>query len=148
MPLQITRMQQNEIKKVNKEIQYVKSNIENIKTDIRKPVTRLFIQYNDKDNSGKVEQLLKSLKANSNYYVAPPEFINNTFSTVIKCYNHQDDAEANRLKELVAKQFNISAGDISIEKETNPKIKSTIEIWIGTRQRAVVQQQQMMIKKQ
>lgn len=147
MPEQIQQLQQNEIKKVSREIQYVKTNIENIKTDIRKPVTRLFIQYNDKDNSGKVEELLKSLKANSNYYVAPPEFINNTFSTIIKCYNYQDDAEANRLKDMVAKQFNISAGHITIQNETNAKIKSTIEIWIGTRP-ALVQQQQIMIKKQ
>jgi|GEM_PF-4528786 len=145
MPAEITQIQQNEIKKVNKEIQYVKSNIEHIKVDIRKPVTRLFIQYNEKEDSRQVTQLLGDLKAKSNYYVAPPEYIDNRFYTAIKFYNYRNDDEAATLKDLVAKRFGLGQGDIKVEYETNAKIKATVEIWIDTRRADV---QQLMIKKQ
>ncbi len=133
VPVQITEMQQNEIRKANRGIQTVKANIENIKINIRNPVTRVFIQYNNKDNSGQVEQLLGNLKVKSNYYVAPPEYIDNSFPTVIKFYNYQNKEEEELLKELVAKQFRLKPDNIDVKYETNPKIKSTIEIWIGTR---------------
>ena len=145
MPDEITQIQQNEIKKVNREIQYVKTNIEKIKVNIRKPVTRLFIQYNDKENSRQIEQLLGNLKVKSNYYLAPPEYIDNSFPTVIKFYNYKNEEEERYLTAVVARQFKINAADIDVTYETNTKIKSTIEIWIGTRQTDV---QQLMLKKQ
>ena len=145
MPEEITQIQQNEIKKVNREIQYVKTNIEKIKVNIRKPVTRLFIQYNDKENSRQIEQLLGNLKVKSNYYLAPPEYIDNSFPTVIKFYNYKNEEEERYLTAVVARQFKINAADIDVTYETNTKIKSTIEIWIGTRQTDV---QQLMLKKQ
>lgn len=143
-PEQITEMQQNEIRKASRGIQSVKANTENIKLNIRKTVTRLFIQYNNKDNSGQVEELLGYLKVKSNYYIAPPEYIDNSFPTVIKFYNYKNDEEERLLKELVAKQFRLKPDNIDVQYESNPKIKSTIEIWIGTRPVAV---RQMMIQK-
>lgn len=145
MPEEITQIQQNEIKKVNREIQYVKTNIEKIKVNIRKPVTRLFIQYNDKENSRQIEQLLGNLKVKSNYYLAPPEYIDNSFPTVIKFYNYKNEEEERYLTAVVARQFKLNAADIDVTYETNTKIKSTIEIWIGTRETDV---QQLMLKKQ
>lgn len=145
MPEEITQIQQNEIKKVNREIQYVKTNIEKIKVNIRKPVTRLFIQYNDKENSRQIEQLLGNLKVKSNYYLAPPEYIDNSFPTVIKFYNYKNEEEERYLTAVVARQFKLNSADIDVTYETNTKIKSTIEIWIGTRQADV---QQLMLKKQ
>lgn len=144
VPVEITEMQQNEIKKANRSIQTVKTNIENIKINIKKPVTRLFIQYNNKENTGQVEQLLGNLKVKANYYVAPPEYIDNSFPTVIKFYNYQNKEDEELLKELVAKHFRLKPDNIDVKYETNPKIKSTIEIWIGTRP---VNVRQMMIQK-
>lgn len=149
MPVEIAEMQQNEIKKVNKGFQTVKTNLENIKLNIEKTPTRIFIQYNNKDNSGQVEQLLSNFKANKKYYVAPPEYVDNSFTTVIKFYNFKNEDEEKELKELVARQFKMDANNIRVTYENNPKIKSTIEIWIGTRARVRnISVQQQMIKEQ
>lgn len=143
-PAEITEIQQNEIKKANRNIQIAQTNIQNIKINIRKPVTRLFIQYNNKDNAGQIEQVLGNLKVNANYYVAPPEYVDNSFSTVIKFYNFEDADQEKLLKELIARQFKLNPDNIPVKYETNPNIKSIIEIWIGTRPVAI---RQMMINK-
>lgn len=132
-PLQITERQQTRLKEVSKSIQYVKTNLDNVKMDIRKPITRLFIQYNNKNNIGQVERLSEILKNNSNYYIAPAEYIDNNFPMVIKFYNYENAEEENLLKNIIARQFDLDPQSIPVNYENNDKIKSTVEIWIGTR---------------
>ncbi len=144
-PVQITEMQQTKLKEVSKSIQNVKTNLDYVKMDIRKSVTRLFIQYNNKDNSGRVEELSGFLKDHSNYYIAPAEYIDNNFPTVIKFYNYENAEEEDLLKNIVSKLFNLEPKNIPVNYEKNDKIKSTVEIWIGTKPSSV---RQMMIQKQ
>jgi hypothetical protein len=118
----------------------VKTNIERIKENMKnntvKMKTRLFIQYNDKEKYRQVEEFSAALKNNDNYFIAPAEFIDNSFSTVIKFYNYQDDKAEKYLKEMVGKIFRINPADIAVSNETNPKVKQTVEVWIGTRSKS------------
>lgn len=136
-----TPVQQEKIKNASYSINKIQNEIKVVKADIRKINPRLFIQYNDKEVSDRIEKMMLSLKTGSSYIIAPPEFINNNFPTVIKFYNYENKAEERSLKDLVSRHLNIPADDIKIRHEENPKIRNTVEIWIGTRDsRQMVQQ--------
>jgi hypothetical protein len=144
-PAQIPEMPQTKLKEVSNSIQNIKTNMNYVKMDINKVVPRLFIQYNNKDNSGRIERLSAMIKENSNYYIAPAEYIDNNFPTVIKFYNYENAEEENVLKNIIAKNFDLDPRSIPVNHEKNDKIKSTIEIWLGTRKMDI---RQMMIQKQ
>lgn len=128
-----TPVQKEELKKINTSIQKVKSNIKTVQAEIRKSSTRLFIQYNNQKDIEPINRLQAVLKAKSEYVIAPPEYIDGAFATVIKFYNYQNTDEENRLKALLAKYFGISEKNIVVKYEKNEKIKTTVELWIGTR---------------
>ncbi|MEP7238398.1 MAG: hypothetical protein ABI685_11050 [Ferruginibacter sp.] len=132
-PIQITAKQQKELKEANTSITKVKTELYYVKTDIRKNNTKLFVQFNNTDNAAQIKRLLAILKTKSEYVVAPPEYIDNSFSTLIKFYNYTNADEEKTLTDLIASQFNIPAEKIIIKHEKNPNIKTTVEIWIGTR---------------
>lgn len=116
----------------------VKTSIEKIKQMNNPAVrmkTRLFIQYNDKEKAKEVEELSLRLKKSDSYFIAPPEFIDNSFATIIKFYNYKNEQEENRLKEMLSSVFRIDMKSIQVSYEKNPKVKETVEIWIGTRNR-------------
>ena len=140
-------VQQNiKLKEADESIQYIKANLYNVKTNFNKSSTRLFIQYNDKDNAAQVAQLLALLKNKGSYYIPPAEYIDNSFPMIIKFYNYKNDDEEKYLTQLVARQFKVNTDDIRVSYETNPRLKATVEIWIGTR--IAETRQQLMIKKQ
>ena len=95
------------------------------------------MQYNNTANAAQVNQFLSILKKNSDYLLAPPEYIDNSFSTVIKFYNYTNADEEKELTTLIAKQFNIDTDKILIRHEKNANVKTIVEIWIGTRPLAI-----------
>ncbi len=127
--------QKEKIKEANTTIERIQKDLKNVKAEIKKVNPRLFIQYNNPKEADLVEKMLYSLKKESNYIVAPPEYINNSFPTVIKFYNYKNEREERFLTKLIASYFNISPQDIQVKYDENAKIKSTIEIWIDSRQR-------------
>lgn len=129
----MTSTQKEELKKINTTIQKVKSNISIVKADIKKNNTRLFIQYNDEKNTDLVNKLQFVLKAKSEYVMAPPEYVNGVFPTVIKFYNYQNADEEKLLKGLLTSYFGIAEKNILVKYEKNEKLKTTVELWIGTR---------------
>lgn len=131
-PLQITETQQAKLKEVSKSIQHAKNNLNNEKTNTKKDIPRLFIQYNNKNDSRQIA-ILSGMLNRKKYYVAPPEYIDNNFPTIVKFYNYKNASEEIILLQLIAKALNLDLNSIPWKYETNPKIKSTIEIWIGTR---------------
>ena len=132
-PIQITASQQARLREASKSIQAVKTNLYYVKTAISKNNTKLFVQYNNTENAAQVNQFLSILKKNSDYLLAPPEYIDNSFSTVIKFYNYTNADEEKELTTLIAKQFNIDTDKILIRHEKNANVKTIVEIWIGTR---------------
>lgn len=132
-PIQITASQQARLREASKSIQAVKTNLYYVKTAIAKNNTKLFVQYNNTANAAQVNQFLSILKKNSDYLLAPPEYIDNSFSTVIKFYNYTNADEEKELTTLIAKQFNIDTDKILIRHEKNANVKTIVEIWIGTR---------------
>ena len=136
-PIQITASQQARLREASKSIQAVKTNLYYVKTAISKNNTKLFVQYNNTANAAQVNQFLSILKKNSDYLLAPPEYIDNSFSTVIKFYNYTNADEEKELTTLIAKQFNIDTDKILIRHEKNANVKTIVEIWIGTRPLAI-----------
>lgn len=132
-PIQISAAQQASLRAATKSIQAVKTNLYNVKTAITKNNTKLFVQYNNTANAAQVNRLLSNLKNNSDYVVAPAEYIDKSFSTVIKFYNYTNADEEKKLTTLIAKQFNIAADKIVVTHERSTKVKTIVEIWIGTR---------------
>ena len=90
------------------------------------------VQHNA-ENAAQVKRFLAILKSKGDYVVAAPEYIDKTFSTVIKFYNYTNADEEKNLVSLINRQFNIPADKILVKHEKNPNIKSTVEVWIGTR---------------
>lgn len=132
-PIQITAQQQAKLKEASKSIQKVKTELYYVKADIAKNSTKMFVQFNNTENAAQLKRFLVVLKSKSDYVVAPPEYIDKTFSTVIKFYNYTNADEEKTLISLIARQFNIPAEKILVKHEKNPNIKTTVEIWIGTR---------------
>lgn len=131
-PTQITAAQQKKLKEATTSIQQIKTDLYNVKRDIAKNSTRLFVQYNNTDNAALINRFLFLLKARSEYVVAPAEYINKPFSTLIKFYNYTNADEENKLTNMIAGHFNIAPETIQVKHEKNPNIKTTVEIWIGT----------------
>lgn len=129
----IPEMQQVKLKEVKTNIEQIK---ENMNRNAVKMKTRLFIQYNDKEKYRQVEEFSAALKKNDNYFITPAEFIDNSFSTVIKFHNYKDEKAEKHLKEMVAKIFGINPADIAVSNESNPKVKQAVEVWIGTRNKS------------
>jgi hypothetical protein len=136
-PIQITASQQARLREASKSIQAVKTNLYYVKTAIAKNNTKLFVQYNNTANAAQVNLFLGILKNNSDYVLAPPEYIDNSFTTVIKFYNYTNADEEKNLTTLIAKQFNIDTDKIMIRHEKNANVKTIVEIWIGTRPLAI-----------
>lgn len=132
-PIQLSASQQAQIKAATESIQAVKTNLYYVKTAITKNNTKLFVQYNNTENAAQVNRFLSILKRNSDYVVAPPEYIDNSFTTVIKFYNYINTDEEKKLTDLIAKQFNIDTDKILVKHEKNANVKTIVEIWIGTR---------------
>jgi hypothetical protein len=132
-PIQLTVQQQNKLAAANKSITKIKTDLYYLKTDITNNNTRLFVQFNDKENTVQLSRFLTILKNKSNYVVAPPEYSDKPFSTVIKFYNYTNADEEKLLAGSIAKQFKIDPDLILIKHEKNINIKPTVEIWIGTR---------------
>jgi hypothetical protein len=128
-----TPVQQEKIKEATYSINKIQDEIKIVKADIRKITPRLFIQYNNKEATGRIEKMIGSLKSGSRYVVAPPEFINSSYPTIIKFYNYKNETEEKALKEMLARYMDVPVEDIRISHEENPKIRNTVEIWIGTR---------------
>lgn len=136
-PVQISAVQQARLREATKSIQAVKTNLYNVKAAIAKNNTKLFIQYNNTENTAQVNRFLSVLKNKSEYVVAPPEYVDKTFSTVIKFYNYINTDEEKKLIDLIAKQFNIASDKILVKHEKNTNVKTIVEIWIGTRPLAI-----------
>lgn len=132
-PIQITAQQQEKLKEASTSINKIKKELYYVKADIKKNNTRLFVQFNNTDNNSQVNRFLGILKSKSEYVIAPAEYIDKNFSTIIKFYNYKNEDEENYLKKLVADLFNMSPDNIRVKYEENPNIKTTVEIWIGTR---------------
>ena len=132
-PVQISAVQQARLREATKSIQAVKTNLYNVKTAIAKNSTKLFVQYNNTANAAQVNRFLGILKNNSDYVVAPAEYIDKSFSTVIKFYNYTNADEEKKLTSLIARQFNIAADKILVTHERSTKVKTLVEVWIGTR---------------
>lgn len=140
----ITPVQQEKIKEANYSINKIQNELKIVKANIRKIPPRLFIQYNDPQAAARIEKMLHSIKKDNRFIIAPPEYVNSSFPTIIKFYNYNDRDQEKLLIEMVAQFFNIDAKDIRVKQETNEKIKNTIEIWIGTKdERQNVQQVQI-----
>lgn len=131
--IQISAVQQRQLSAANSSIKRIKSNLNTTKLEINKSNTRLFVQYNNKKNVPGIERMVSILKSKNNYVTAPSEFIDKTFSTVIKFYNYKNKDEEILIQELIAKLFSVSPKNIQVKYEENPKIKPTVEIWLGTR---------------
>lgn len=132
------------LKEADESIISIKKHLYNVKMEAITEKNRIFIQYNDKDNSGRVEALSGILKDKANYYIAPAEYVDNSFATVIRFLNFENADDEKLLKDLIAREFNINPGNIAVKHETNANVKSIVEIWIGTR--PLAEKQQMMIK--
>ncbi len=132
-PVQFSASQQAQIKAATESIEDLKTNLYYVKTSITKNNTKLFVQYNNTADAVQINQFLSMLKNNSDYVVAPPEYIDNSFTTVIKFYNYINTDEENKLTDLIAKQFNIDTDKILVKHEKNANVKTIVEIWIGTR---------------
>ena len=132
-PIQISAVQQARLREASRSIQAVKTNLYNVKTALTKNNTKMFVQYNNTENAAQVNRFLAILKKNSEYVIAPPEFIDKSFSTVIKFYNYTNADEEKKLTTLIANQFNIAADKIVVTHERSTKVKNIVEIWIGTR---------------
>lgn len=76
--------------------------------------------------------MLSILNSKVDYVIAPSEYIDKYFPTVIKFYNYQNKDEEMLIREMIAKYFSISPGNIQVKYEKNEKIKPTVEIWLGT----------------
>ena len=127
-----SRYQKIKLEEADESIHYIKNNLYTVKRDFRNETVRLFIQYNNKEERSLINKLSAKLKNNNHYYVAPAEFIDNSFATIIKFYNYKNEGDEKELIALVAKQFRIDPDRIKVKHETNKKIKPTIEIWIGS----------------
>ena len=132
-PIQITAQQQAKLKEASTSFTKVKTELYYVKANIKKNNTRLFVQFNNTENAAQVKRFLAILKSKGDYVVAAPEYIDKTFSTVIKFYNYTNADEEKNLVSLINRQFNIPADKILVKHEKNPNIKSTVEVWIGTR---------------
>jgi hypothetical protein len=132
-PVQISAVQQARIREATRSIQAVKTNLYNVQTAITKNNTKLFVQYNNTENAAQVSRFLSVLKRNSDYVIAPAEYVDKSFSTVIKFYNYTNTDEEKKLTTLIARQFNIDNDKILVKHEKNINVKNIVEIWIGTR---------------
>lgn len=131
--MKLTPLDKAKLNKATTSIQKVKGNLTKVKAEIIKNSTRLFIQYNDKNNTALVNKLQFLLENKSDYIIAPPEYIDGAFTTVIKFYNFKNADEEKLLKNSLTKYFGIPEKNIAIKYEKNVKIKPTVEVWIGTR---------------
>lgn len=131
--IQISAVQQKQLKDANTSIKRIKTNIAITKLEIKKENTRLFVQYNNAEDEARIKRLLYLLNSKIDYVIAPPEYIDKFFPTVVKFYNFQNKDEEMLIREMIGKNFNISPGDIQVRYEENEKIKPTVEIWLGTR---------------
>jgi hypothetical protein len=132
-PIQISVQQQEKLKEANKSISKIKTDLYYLKTDIKKNSTRLFVQFNNKEDAARLNRFMVLLKSKSEYVVLPPEFVDQPFSTVIKFYNYTNEDEEKLLKNLLVKYFDVAEKNILVKYEKNEKIKTTVEVWIGTR---------------
>jgi cell division protein FtsL len=132
-PVVITTDQQQRLLVASRSIQSIKTKLYNVQLDIKKNNTKLFVQFNNADDNASVGSFLEILKEKSDYVVAPPEYIDNNFPTVIKFYNYRNADEEKKLRNLIIRQFNIDAGSIQINYEKNRNVKTIVEIWLGTR---------------
>ncbi len=146
--MNLTAAQQKKIKDATSSIKKIQDEIKIVKADIKKVTPRLFIQYNNKDEADRIEKMLYTVKKDNRYLIAPPEYIDNYFPTIIKFYNYKNDEQERTLKEMISRYFDIPVGEIKVTQEANAKIKNTIEIWIGTvNERQRVQQMQLQVPK-
>jgi hypothetical protein len=132
VPLQITVQQQAKLKEANNSIERIKANLYNVKAALLKQSTKLFVQYNNKENSNQINQLLDLLKSNSEYVVSPAEYVDQYFSPTIKFYNYTNEDEEKKLSNYISKLFNIPPAEINVTHEKNVNLKNVVEIWLGT----------------
>ncbi len=133
VPLQITVQEQAKLKDASNSMQRIKTNLYNVKTAILKQSTKLFVQYNNKENTDEVNRLLGLMKSKSEYLVSPAEYVDQYFSPTIKFYNYTNTDEEKKLTSYISKLFNIPVENIKISYEKNENIKNVVEIWLGTR---------------
>jgi len=131
--IKFTPVQKEKLKIATNSIEKVKTSLKTVKAEIKNNATRLFMQYNEEKNTGLVNKMQAVLKSKSAYVIAPPEYIDEAFSTVIRFYNYRNADEEKILKDLLVKYFDIPEKSITIKYEKNEKIKTTVEVWIGTR---------------
>ncbi len=126
--------QKENFKVVNNSIRELNNKLQRIKTDFKKDRLRIFIQYNEKENTEAINKLSSYLKRNEKYFVAPVELVQNEFPTLIKVYNYSNKDDEIELKEMISNMFNISPKNIGLAHiSDDPSVtKPTIEIWIST----------------
>ena len=144
--IQISEVQQQKITEAKSSIKRLKTELNTTKLEIKKENPRLFIQYNSTEKAKQVERFLYLLKNESDYVIAPAEYINNNFSTVIKFYNYRNPKEEELLKNLITKLFNTATENIKVTYEENAKIKPTVEIWLGTTTKRLVRPDQKKLQ--
>jgi hypothetical protein len=131
----VTIADKNKLALVNKSLRASKTDLTVLKNKINKEQTKVFIQYNDKAAEKDIASLVEALKLNGNYYVAPPEYINNPFPSIVKMYNHtSSDNERNFFLKLL-NSAGVNEKDVSVKRETNSKLSGVIEIWVNGRPR-------------
>lgn len=127
--------EKSKLAQLNRTLRASKTDLSVLKNKISKEQTKIFIQYNDKNAEKDIARLVSALKANGNYYVAPPEYIDNAFPSVVKMYNHTTtDNEKAFIKKLL-NSVGVNEKDINVKQETNSKLSDVIEIWVNSKPR-------------
>lgn len=133
--------EKKKLEEANISLTRIKADINTVKAQIKKESTRIFLQYNNAENADKTNKLAAYIKRKSDYVVAPPEYVNQPFSTLIKFYNYRNSDEERTLIKLISSLFKIDPKSIRVTYQKNPDIKNTVEIWINTKTISINTQQ-------
>lgn len=128
----MSTVRQKQLADASKALRKVSSELYDVKMITTKEQPKIFVQYNNKADLDKIQKALAAARRTSRYYVAPPEYINNRFPTIVKFYNHTITSDDKALLQKFAESLDLEKNDIQVKNESSNKVKDVIEIWIGT----------------
>lgn len=98
----------------------------------QKDKLRIFIQYNNSADLGKINNLINYFKAGEDYVVPPPEMVQSKFTYLMKCYNYENAAQEQKVLDAIAKFLSVKTDNIRVTHETRAGMHPTIEVWVGS----------------